>query len=494
LVGPLDVDSAYYLLAARSLASASGGSIPAFWLFFHPPPALPQTLGELWLPMPSLLLQPFLLLGSTFRHAQVGQVVLAALIPVLSLRIALDLGLRPRWAGAAALFVLLSGTVTVHWVDTDCFTAFALLGGGALWAMGRATFDRRFLFLAGSLGGLAALTRNDGLLLLPVLCGFEWLLSHRQRIPFGRWPFLASTALFLLPPALWAVRNLAVFGTPSPVPLPYLATLLDYNQLFRWQPQVDWAAFLHQGWDTFAGLRIDALRAAFTVLLANLQIWGLVPLIAVAGRVARRPILWPPFLYLGLLLVTLVGAFPLLVTHGTWSRSISAFLPAGAATVAAGCSDAERWLERRIRGRASHGIRGVLLLGVVLLTALVGATALVEHLRAASRHPLTWQEVARLLEEVERSGGTVMAQDPMGVLVYAGYRAIGIPHEELPQLLEIARRYDVRTLVLVGNLQERLPEALRNLYRAGESQEPGFTSGPFVLLRRKDEIQVYELR
>lgn len=493
LPGPLDVDGAYYLLVARGLARGEGWQIPALWPFFRPPQALPQAVGELWLPMPSLLLVPFLLFGTSFRHAQVGQAALAALLPLLALRTALDLGLRPRWAGAAALFSLLAGTMTVHWVDTDCFTAFALLGGGCLWAAGRAALDRRFLLLAGALGGLAALTRNDGWLLLPVLWASGWLFASRaQRSAAWREPLLGS-ALFLIPPGLWAVRNLAVFGAPSAVPLLYLATLLDYHDLLRWQPQPDWAAFLHQGWSTFVSLRLEAVRAAFTVLAAMFQLWGLGPLALAIARVRRREALWPAFLYLASLFVTLVSVFPLLVTHGTWSRSISAFLPAGAAALAAGCSDLEGWLSRRMRARKARAAQLLFLSAVVLLIALAGSTALAEQLRAAVQHPLLWQRIGRLLADRSPSG-VVMAQDSMAVLLYTGKPAIGVPYEEPPLLLEIARRYNVRTVVLVGELEGLLPDALRRLYQAGMGQQPGFSSGPFTLVQREDGIQLYELR
>lgn len=493
LPGPLDVDGAYYFLVARGLAQGDGWRIPALWLFFRPPPELPQAVGELWLPMPSLLLVPSLLLGNSFRHAQVGQAALAAFLPLLALRTGLDLGLRPRWAGAAVLFALLTGTVTVHWVDTDSFTAFALLAGGCLWTAGRAAFDRRFLILAGVLGGLAALARNDGWLLLPILWASAWLYGRRSRVPPAWKELWLGSLLFLVPPGVWALRNLFVFGAPSAVPLLYVAALLDYRQLLRWHPQPDWTAFLHQGWNTLASLRLEAGRASFTVLAAMFQLWGLGPVALAIARLRRREALWPAFLYLAILFVTLVSVFPLLVTHGTWSRSVSAFVPAGAATLAAGCSDLEALLSRRMRGRRAGAVQVLLFSVVILLIALVGSTALMEQLKSAVQHPLLWQRIGRLLTE-PASSGVVMAQDPMAVLLYAGRPAIGVPYEESPLLLEIAQRYNVRTLVLVDDLKGLLPETLRSLYEAGTNGPPGFSSGPFTLVRREDGIQVYELR
>lgn len=488
VTGPLDVDGAYYFLVARNLAQGRGMVVNALWHFFHPTGDLPQPAGDLWMPLPSLLMVPPLYFGSSFRLAQVVQVLLGALLPLLACHIAREEGAPWPWAVLAGLLAIFAGTVTVHWVDSDSYTAYALVGGTALYAMGRTTQDDRWFIVAGLLGGLAALTRNDGVLLLGVLWLQALLISRRQRRRPPWRPLLLGTGLFLLPVLGWSLRNLATFGRPTPVSLAFLLTMRDYSDLFAYRPQPHWEAFWQQGWTTLLATRRDALGASLTVLAAYVQIWGLVPLLAIALTIRRWPRLWPAFLYLAGLFLALNGCFPLLVLHGTWSRSLNAFLPAGYACVALGLS---RVVARLLRWRpqlpprlAGHTFVAITALAIVL----TGGSAMALQLESAREHPATWQQIGHWLQAHSTPDEVIMAQDPMAVLLYGERRAIGIPQEPLPQLTEVAQRYNVTKVVLVGRFQGLLPEALQELYAGATSQ------GPFTLLWQEGEIQIYGLR
>jgi hypothetical protein len=483
--GPLDIDSAYYFLVARNLAQGHGFAVDAVWHFFQPAASWPQPAGDLWMPLPSLLMVGPMLLGPTFRYAQAAQVLLAALLPLLAWLIAREEGAPPTWAGLAALATLLAGTVTVHWVDTDCYTAYAVVGAAVLWATGRGKENPRWLLPAGLLGGLAAITRNDGVLLLGVLWLAVLLFARRERrqVPWGY--LLIGTALFLLPVLVWTGRNLLVLGRPSAVPLSSLLTLRDYNGLFAVQPQPDWAGFWRQGLATFLSLRLSALTASLTVLLGDFQGWGVIPLLGIALGLRRRPALWPAFLYLLVLWLALIAAFPLLVLHGTWSRSLTAFLPTGYACVALGVY---RFVERLLRWRPALPARLLhstfLALGALLI-ALVGLNAAAAQLGSAGAHPATWEQVGTWLRANSGTDEVIMAKDPMSVLLYGDRRAIGIPYEESFYLLAVARAYSVTKIVLVDD--RGLAPTLQELYAAGTSR------GPFVLLWKEGGTQVYGL-
>jgi len=492
VTGPLDVDGAYYFLVARNVATGRGMVIDALWHFF-PPAEIPQPAGDLWMPLPSLLMAPALLLGQTFRDGQAVQVLLAALLPLLAYRIARDEGAGPRWATLGGLITLFAGTVTVHWLDTDCFTTYALAGGAALYAMGRSAGDSRWLAAGGLLGGLAAVTRNDGVLLLAVLWAQALLVARRERRqPAWNWLLLGS-ALFLLPVLLWEGRNLLAFGRSSPVPPAFFLTMRDYRHLFDSRPTVDWSGFWRQGLGTFVSLRLAALKASLTVLLADLQVWAILPLAVALAGLRRRPALWPAFLYLPVLFLVLNGAFPLLVQHGTWSRSLSAFLPAGFACTALGL---QRTVERLLHWRPalpSRLLHSTLLTLGAGVTLLMGGIAIQSQFRSAIAHPAAWQQIGNWLAANTATGDVVMAQDPMAILLYAGRPGVGVPYEELPLLLDLARSYRASRLVLLGHARTLLPPNLQDLYEAGSAQEPGFSQGPFTLLWRQGESQIYGL-
>lgn len=484
--GPLDIDASYYFLAARNLAQGRGLVVEAVWHFFQPPASLPQPAGDLWMPLPSLLMAPALLFGSNFHFAQVAQVLLAALLPLLSFRFARDAGVSLSWATLAGLLTAFAGVVTVHWVDSDCYTAYALVGGAALYAMGRAERDPRWLLPGGLLGGLAALTRNDGLFLLPLLWASALFFSRYRRTPFPWKMLLWGTALFLLPVLLWYGRNVLLFGRPTPVSLSFLLTMRDYRQLLAYRPQADWGAFWGQGLGALLSARLSALGAALTVLAGDFQVWGLVPLLVAALSLRRRPPLWPAFLYPAVLLPVLVGAFPLLVLHGTWSRSFTAFLPAGYAGVALGMERLAEGLSRRFTPDAPRRAHVPLLALAAAAALLVGLVAGSRQLGAVRSNPVLWQQVGDWVREHTPPDAAVMAQDPMAIALYGERPAVGIPYEEPPLLLQIARQYGVRYVVLVGRFKGLWPETLRRLYE-------GEAVASFTLLWEEGEIRMYRL-
>lgn len=484
--GPLDIDGSYYFLAARNLVQGRGLVVEAVWHFFHPPASLPQPAGDLWMPLPSFLMAPALLFDSTFRFAQLAQVLLAAFLPFLSFRFARDAGASLPWATFAGFLTAFAGVVTVHWVDSDCYTAYALVGGAALYAMGRAEHDPRWLLPGGLLGGLSALTRNDGLLLLLVLWASAFFFSRHRRTPFPWKMLLGGTALFLLPVLFWYGRNTLLFGRPTPVSLSFLLTMHDYRQLLAYRPQADWAAFWSQGLGAFLSVRLSALGAALAVLAGDFQVWGLVPLLVAALSLRRRPPLWPAFLYPVVLLLVLVGAFPLLVLHGTWSRSFAAFLPAGYAGVALGVERLAEGMSRRFTPGAPHRAHIPLLVLAAAAALLVGLVAGFRQWEAVRSNPVLWQRVGNWIREHTPPDAAVMASDPMAVVLYGERLAVGIPYEEPPRLLEIARQYNVRYAVLVGRFQGLWPETLRRLYE-------GEDVPPFTLLWKEGEIRIYHL-
>ncbi len=489
--GPLDIDGVYYLLVARNLAQGRGLVVDAIWHYFQAAPEWPRPAGDLWMPLPALLMAFPMLLGETFRHAQAAQVLQTALLPLLAFALVrLEGGDRP-WATLAGLLTLLAGTVTVHWLDSDSYTACALFGGAALYLMGLARTRPGYLVAAGLVGGLAALARNDGLLLLAVLWSSALLLTRREGRPFPWKGLLLGSALFLLPVALWVGRNLLLFGQPTPVSLAFFLTLRDYREMLAYRPQADWAGFWQQGGGELFSLRLQATGATLTVLAGTMQVWGLVPLLVTALRLRKRPTLWPAFLYLGLLFIAQVGAVPLLVLHGTWSRSLSAFLPAGYAAVALGVGDAVEGLLRRRPALPASLTRWTFLGLAALLVLVAGSSALALQLQSAQDHPLTWQQVGLWLQEHTTPDEVVMAQDPMAVLLYGERRAIGVPYQDPPLLFEIAASYGAEKVVLVESLASLLPPTLRALWEEGGSQ------GAFILLWEKDlngeRVRVYQI-
>src|SRR5204863_944806 len=80
---------------SQHLVEGRGLVADAIWSYQTPPLVFPRPAFEVWLPLPSYLAAiPMLILGTTFRAAQVMPILVGALVPVLAWRIAADVAVE----------------------------------------------------------------------------------------------------------------------------------------------------------------------------------------------------------------------------------------------------------------------------------------------------------------------------------------------------------------------------------------------------------------
>ena len=311
IVFPKPEDTAYYVGVARNLLEGRGLVSDALWSYHTPPLVFPRPAFEVWLPLPTFLAAiPMALFGHTYVAAQVSSVLIGAIVPVLSWRLALDVaeerGLdlaRTRWIGigtgittAVYLPLLLSSALP------DSTMLFAAIVLGACLLMTRIVRDPRSgslrdprLLTLGVLLGLGALTRNETVWLALIWVALVWLsvrgpVSLRLRL-IG---VVAVIALLIFAP--WAYRNLVVLGSPLPGQAVTNALYLSGFDIFAWNDPPTLSRHLAIGPGALVELRIAGLAHN---LLNVLVILGLpVSLIGVValpwqGRgFALRPLLW----------------------------------------------------------------------------------------------------------------------------------------------------------------------------------------------------------
>ena len=229
IVFPKPEDTAYYVGVARNMLEGRGLVSDALWSYQTPPLVFPRPAFEVWLPLPTFLAAiPMAIFGLTFPAAQVSSVIVGALVPVLTWRLALDVaeerGLdleRTRWIGIGAglttavyLPLLLSSALP------DSTMPFAVIVLGACLLMTRLVRDPRGaaltdprLIVLGVLLGLGAMTRNETVWLAIIWAAMAWFLVHRpasERIRLIGVVAVVAAVVF----APWALRNLAVLGSP----------------------------------------------------------------------------------------------------------------------------------------------------------------------------------------------------------------------------------------------------------------------------------------
>src|SRR4051812_8197148 len=256
IVFPKPEDTAYYVGVARNLLDGRGLVSDALWSYHTTPFApLPRPAFEVWLPLPTFLAAiPMAVFGSTFAAAQVSSVVVGALVPVLTWRLAADAGEeRGLPPGRVAVLALGAGLTTGVYLplvlhsalpdSTIPFTAIVLAACLLMSRVARSPHrgvrpprsrlgDPRLLAL-GLLIGLAALTRNEAAWLGLAWAIVAWSIpgtTRAARVGLIAIPALVAAAVFVP----WAIRDWLVFGTPLPGQAALNALSLSGRDIFAW--------------------------------------------------------------------------------------------------------------------------------------------------------------------------------------------------------------------------------------------------------------------
>lgn len=193
---PVDWDPAYYVAVARHIAGGEGPMTGAVWSLGWTPPTLPYPADLWWMPLPSRILVPGLWLWPAGGDHLTTALVSAFWGPLAYLH-ARALGAEARAASVAG-WLAAGGLAYAPFVGTpDSVALMGTLGGAATLSVLRGEIRWAAVWC-----GLAALTRNEGALLGPVLAlGLtSWRGAAAVAAPG---PILAG---------LWHLRNYGIGG------------------------------------------------------------------------------------------------------------------------------------------------------------------------------------------------------------------------------------------------------------------------------------------
>ncbi len=474
---PTPEDATYYWGVARNLADGHGLVSNAIWSFATPardPTTgafglfFPRPAFEIWLPLPTLLAAvPMILLGSTaYPVALVVPVLAGALIPVLAWRLAADLALeralppgRARTlavgtgvVSAVALPLVLSSAV----LDSTalfgvaslaaCLLMTRLLAGGPVRAL-----DPRLLGLGLAIG-IAGLDRNEA-----VWVGLAWaVLAAAAWRSFG-WRRVgilvavpAVVALAVMAP--WLVRDWQAFGSPLPGQAVTNAFSITGFEIFAWKDPATLASYLAQGPAALLGQRVDGFgHNLFNVILvpgAPVAIAGLVGLAWTGRARSVRPLLVAS-------VVTFVAttvAFPIQTQWGTYLHAA-----AGAQVLlVVACVDGLDRLLAAI-GRRRGWTRPVAWLGP-LFAGFAAALFMLVSIPAYGGQAADVRAAYEALPARLASAGApvdaaapVIANHPIWVAEAGGVRALALPDESVASVLDLARTFGARIVVVDGS-------------------------------------------
>jgi hypothetical protein len=265
------LDSDYYYVGGLQLVEGKGFTEPFLWNYLDAPDGLPHPSHTYWLPLSSILaaISMFLTGQHTYAAARLIFILIAACIPPMTARLALDVTGRRSLAMTSGLLAVFSVYYLPFMPVTDNYGPFMLLGGMVFMLVKK---ERWWAFLLmGLLAGLMNLARSDGLLwlgllgLLALWRSTETNHSTRDKIR----SFIASGFLiligYLIVMAPWYARNISVFGSPMAPGGNRILWLTNYNDTFAFPAdQVNVDAWLEAGWGAALKVRLWALRMNLT--------------------------------------------------------------------------------------------------------------------------------------------------------------------------------------------------------------------------------------
>lgn len=473
----------YYNLGIR-LIEGHGFTIDYVWHFNHLHDSIVHP-DDHWLPLTAVLAAGGMsLFGQNTTGALVAFVVIGAALCVVGYTAARQFGCGEIGSlfVAAAVGVLPEFVLNSLRTDTTIPNALFACGSILLFTRGLQTGRTLPFILSGFLGGLAYLTRNDAILLLPALA--VTLVVYARRGSLRRWYYAALMPLaMLLVVSPWLIRNAQVLGYVTPRETQYMYFFTDQRDHYAYQREFSLETMLAQQTPAqLVGKRLFEMAAAAKVMYTSLDIF--LPVAVIGGlilAVRDRQCL----LVLTPTLIFLLGAFVFYTVFVPYKAQSGSFKKAYLTLVPLLLPLAGYALERAITDRR-------LQIGTATLAvALMGANA-VELVRADTQFTARYLnyaravvEKAKTLPDTNADGEIIlMVQDPF-MMRYLGLRGVMIPMESRDKVLDAARHYGVDYMMMPPDRPSLDP-----LYTGVES-DPRFIhvadiSGTDVALYRLD--------
>jgi hypothetical protein len=477
---PAYPDSFYYVDVARALHAGQGFNIDFIWTFVDTGGVLPANAhfpipsNAHWTPFASLIQLPLMaVLGTSPMVGMIPFILIGATAAPLAWAIARDAGARPMVALAAGLLTAVPAASTVFMGQPDNFSIYQPFGAAALWLGARALKgDRRAFPLAGLMVGLAALARNDGILLgLALAIVFAWDRWRAWRSGGGRQPAISfagamgCAGLFLVCVGPWWLRQLAVFGNISPSSasgrILWIRQIGDMNSLTA---PASLSSFLAQG----PGPILESRLLGFVAAVGNYSIivcsFVLTPFLVIGGWLRRRSIDFGPFfVYAAILFGAATVLFAVHVPSGTFLHSAVSLVPHSYVLVIEGVVGSVLWAaRRRPRWNAEEAQRVFIgaTVGIAILTGALGVWKVQEEW-GRERH--LRQLVAAELDRMHVGPDEyLMSADASGFKYFTGRGGVVTVNDPLATVEAVGRAYHIRWLVLERrSIVDRLGDVLK---------------------------------
>lgn len=474
------MDADYYYAGGLQLAAGHGFTEPFLWNYLDDPAGLPHPAFSYWMPLTSLLAALGMIL--TGHHdwfaARLGFLALSALLPPLTAALSYSLTSRRELAMTAGLLAIFSGFYAPFLAVTDTFSLYMLFGALFFMVIGcHSSLSTRKSsiinsFLLGLLAGLMHLSRADGILWFLLALATIFLVRNPHESLFSNlYSLLSILAGYALVMAPWLARNIETFGTPLAPGGSRALWLTRYDQLFTYPAsQLTFASWWQSGLAEILKVRLWALGLNLESTLAVQGNISLLPFILIGlWQIRRDGRAWLAVLSWGLTLTVMTLIFPFAGARGGFFHSGAALQPFWWAIAPVGLERVVAWGARR-RGWAEKRAQTVFSAGLVGIAAMLTVVIVWGRVIGQFNGQPAWGREASAYSQMEAflekqaapDEAVVIVANPAGYYLASGRPAVVVPDGDEQTVLQVARRYGGRYLILEKGSLPRGLEALYN--------------------------------
>lgn len=446
-------DPAHYYNLGRSLLQGQGFVIDYVWHYHMLHEDIVHPIDH-WMPLTGVLVAVgFLVAGESVFGALLPMLLLSGLLPLIVYASARQMRLEEDVALIVASFSITLPDFVINALRPETTLPAMLLVSTSILLLGVGL--RRGVWWAfvgaGVLAGLAYLTRNDALLLLPMLVVtvLVWLIWGRGGALHRGWRrvWLMPVVMGLVV-APWLARNMEVLGRWGSPETGKMFFMVDTRDHYAYGYDIDLAWMLAQQTPAeLIGKRVFEFMAAVKQLLVSLDV--ALPVAFFGGLV----LLWyhrdrDRLLTASPVLILMLGTFiaypifiPLKSQSGSFVKALLAFFPL--LLPIAGYAIQHAIPDRRMRWGAG-----------LLVVAIMGANSF-DLIRTTTQHANNahafTQEIVAVVQTLPDMTGDgevrLMTQDPF-TLSYYGVRSVFVPMASIEDTFFLADYYGIDYLLL----------------------------------------------
>lgn len=457
-------DSNHYYNLALNLADGRGFVIDYIWQYHNPPEDVTHPI-DYWMPLPAI--PPAMMLAffpDNLFAALIPSVMIGTLLAVLAYTAAALMQLNKSARLLAMLGVVFLPEFVLNSARTDTTLLYVtFISISSLSFHYGLVSNPRWLLLAGIAAGLAHLSRQDGIVMIPAMLlalFIYWKLSD-EPLPY-RWLLLIPLG-WLIVLAPWILRNFELYGVLLPSGASRTLFMTSFIDQFTYQRELTLEHYLAWGipniLSNMATMALANIKTMYTLPGVGLPLTALIGISAMLWRrdKTRGLVLVLPFCMVLGLFSFYSFLTPFHTMGGSFKKSYMLVIPFLSALSAYAI-----WTF--IRPKAVAYAFGMLIAAFGLLNSFDLVRLDFAVARQFNQSVIDLSPILDAAGDVNGDGEIiVMTQDPY-ILNLHGYRALMLPSDPRDMILDAAYRYNVDYILLPA-----ARESLDSLYNQQES-------------------------